>query len=348
VLEIGGFPIVNCGVLWFEKTWGEMTPMEMFAALRLRSEVFVVEQDCVYPDLDDKDVSSIHLGALADEAAPGESARAVVRLVPPGVSYAEPSIGRVAIDAGDRGSGLGVELMERAIRCCERHWPGMGIRISAQQYLIGFYNRLGFSAVGEGYDEDGIPHIQMYLAPRGLSHWKAEWKDARKSFCEELNALPFAQLNGTKEHWGGLQVLEHLRLSEAGIWGYLNKKRQANPLDLPNSTLESDGRGWSLIKALQSNARWKDPTPGARLTPGQVQSHDLHQLQSEWEQEQDQAFDLLADAFESDCWWQVQVFNHPIAGRISLSDTFGFGVAHVQHHIHQLRRLTRSIPEDAS
>ena len=139
----------------------------MFAALRLRSEVFVVEQDCVYPDLDDKgrEVNSpwcIGIGGLWMV----NPARAVVRLVPPGVSYAEPSIGRVAIDKASRSTGLGVELMERAIRCCVRQWPGQGIRISAQQYLIGFYNRLGFEAVGNGYDEAWNPsHSDVLGSP---------------------------------------------------------------------------------------------------------------------------------------------------------------------------------------
>ncbi len=322
--------------------------MEMFAALRLRSEVFVVEQDCVYPDLDDKDVKSIHLGALESEALDGQPARAVVRLVPPGVSYAEPSIGRVAIDKASRSTGLGVELMERAIRCCVRQWPGQGIRISAQQYLIGFYNRLGFEAVGNGYDEDGIPHIQMYLAPRGVSYWQLEWSKARQSFCDELNALSTNQLHGSRETWGGLQVLQHLRMSEASLWGYLGKKQQANPVDLPVSTLESDKRGLKLIEALKSNARWKDPTRGASLTPELTKSLDVHQMKKEWEEEQQQAFALLSGAFKSEDWWKVQVFNHPVAGRISLSDTFGFGAAHIQHHIHQLRRLNQSIAEDVS
>ena len=94
-------------MLWLEKPFNELTGGEVFSLMRLRSEVFVVEQDCVYLDLDDKDALSIHLFACEEEAAPGTAARTVVRLVPPGVSYDEPSIGRVAIDLASRGSGLG-------------------------------------------------------------------------------------------------------------------------------------------------------------------------------------------------------------------------------------------------
>ena len=158
--------------------------------MRLRSEVFVVEQDCVYLDLDDKDALSIHLFACEEEAAPGTAARAVVRLVPPGVSYDEPSIGRVAIDLASRGSGLGEELMTRAIRACYRTWPGCGIRISAQQYLIGFYERLGFSTVGEGYLEDDIPHIQMFRPWDGMAAWQSRHEAAVHAFADPLRALP--------------------------------------------------------------------------------------------------------------------------------------------------------------
>ena len=131
-------------MLWLEKPFNELTGGEVFSLMRLRSEVFVVEQDCVYLDLDDKDALSIHLFACEKEAAPGTAARTVVRLVPPGVSYDEPSIGRVAIDLASRGSGLGEELMTAPFLLF-RTWPGYGSRISAQQCLIGFMGGWVFS-----------------------------------------------------------------------------------------------------------------------------------------------------------------------------------------------------------
>lgn len=307
--------------------------------MRLRSEVFVVEQDCVYLDLDDKDARSIHLLARDEHAKPGTAARAVVRLVPPGVSYAEPSIGRVATDLALRGSGLGVELMERAIRACHRHWPGRGIRISAQQYLTGFYGRLGFETVGEGYMEDGIPHIQMHRSWHDMDDWRTLHHEALDVFEHHLLALPAAVLQGTKASWGGLQVLEHLMRSEDGTWAYLMKKSQADATALPPADVASDERGWHLVKALLSDGQWKDPTPGGMLSPEPDDRLDVDAEMQRWRERLDGAYGKLASAFGEDAWWTVQVFNHPIAGKLSLSDTLAFGIAHVHHHVHQLKRL---------
>lgn len=326
-------------MIWFEKTLEELTALESFGIFRLRSEVFVVEQDCVYLDMDDKDAESIHLGAMAEDAVMGNAAKAVVRLVPPGISYAEPSIGRVAIDLDARGTGFGVELMERAIRACNRHWPGYAIRISAQQYLVNFYERLGFCQVGDGYLEDGIPHIQMLREEREFDFFMGAWRSAREAFVETLQSLPEESLKGTPEHWGGLEVLEHLRMSEAGFWHYLMKKGQANPKELPRTDLASDFRGWQLIQALHSDRKWQDPTPGQALTPKGHLQGSLQAILADWKSEQERGFAEVQAILKETQWWGVQVFNHPIAGRISLADAFGFGAAHIHHHIHQLHRM---------
>ena len=312
--------------------------------MRLRSEVFVVEQNCVYLDLDDKDALSIHLFACEEEAAPGTAARAVVRLVPPGVSYCEPSIGRVAIDLASRGSGLGEELMTRAIRTCYRTWPGCGIRISAQQYLIGFYERLGFSTVGEGYLEDDIPHIQMFRPWDGLAAWQYRHKTAVHAFADLLRALPANSLQGTESQWGGLQVLEHLMRSEHGTWSYLAKKGQADPDDLPACDVHSDARGIELVRDLESDARWKDPTPGGLLSPAPGSQLDVEQAVADWLKAIAEGYNQLGAVYASQVWWKVQVFKHPIAGRLGLTDTLAFGVAHVRHHLHQLKRIAESAP----
>lgn len=142
---------------WNLKPFADLTPTELYALLRLRSEVFVVEQNCVFLDMDDKDQESLHLlGWRADGLL-----AAYTRLVPPGLIYKEASIGRVVTSPAARGGGLGRLLMEESIRrCAEAFGPGP-IRIGAQQYLEGFYQSLGFVTVSEPYLEDGIPHVYM-------------------------------------------------------------------------------------------------------------------------------------------------------------------------------------------
>jgi ElaA protein len=129
---------------------------ELYQFLRLRSEVFVVEQNCVFLDQDDKDQQCHHLLLYADDKLAAYS-----RLVPAGLSYAEPSIGRVITSPAFRGSGLGRKLMELSIQGCEELFGPQTIRIGAQTYALSFYRSLGFVEDGDRYDEDGIEHIEM-------------------------------------------------------------------------------------------------------------------------------------------------------------------------------------------
>ncbi|SCY50512.1 ElaA protein [Flavobacterium anhuiense] len=138
------------------KSFDELTNHEMYNMLRLRSDVFVVEQNCPYLDLDNKDQKGFHLLYYVDNELAG-----VTRLLPKGVSYDEVSIGRVVIAKSYRGLGLGVKLMEASIKGCEEKFGKGPIRISAQYHLSKFYQSLGFVEQGEVYDEDGIPHIGM-------------------------------------------------------------------------------------------------------------------------------------------------------------------------------------------
>ena len=137
----------------------------LYAVMRLRQEVFVVEQDCPYLDADGKDQASWHvLGEDADGIL-----RAYTRLVPRGVSYANyPSIGRVVTSAAVRGWGEGYELMRESIAACRALWGDTAIKISAQSHLQEFYGRLGFVGTGPGYLEDNIPHRAM-IRPAGGS-----------------------------------------------------------------------------------------------------------------------------------------------------------------------------------
>ena len=147
-------------------SWSDLTREAFHSILRLRIDVFIVEQDCPYSELDAKDLKSIQVYALKidENIALGDSAVACVRICAPGESYSEPSIGRVATRLDCRGIGLGIEIMNRAIAECDTQYPGLGIRISAQCYLEKFYTDLGFKSTGETYLEDDIPHIQMFRA----------------------------------------------------------------------------------------------------------------------------------------------------------------------------------------
>jgi ElaA protein len=146
-------------VSWHNRTWSEITAEELYNLLKLRINVFVVEQNCPYPECDDKDKKSIHLFAC-DES--GE-VHACLRIVEAGVSYNEISIGRVATSLSSRGTGLGKELMARGIELIRERYGAIPVRISAQLYLQKFYESFGFVAEGEVYPEDDIPHIEMAL-----------------------------------------------------------------------------------------------------------------------------------------------------------------------------------------
>jgi ElaA protein len=143
------------------KAFADLSAQELYEILRLRSEVFVVEQNCVFLDQDDKDQSCYHLSLFYN----GKLA-AYSRLVPAGISYEEVSIGRVITSATHRGTGLGRELMNLSIQNCEALFGRKTIRIGAQTYALPFYTSLGFTSEGEVYDEDGIEHIEMLRFPQ--------------------------------------------------------------------------------------------------------------------------------------------------------------------------------------
>lgn len=146
-------------IQWQVKTFGELSLEELYQLLRLRNEVFIVEQHCPYPDLDNADQLALHvLGHLPEGLA------AYTRLFAPGVRSDLASIGRVVTSPSARGTGLGRQLMERSIAAVAAHWGPVPIRISAQLYLQQFYESLGFVKKSEMYLEDNIPHIEMVKA----------------------------------------------------------------------------------------------------------------------------------------------------------------------------------------
>lgn len=145
---------------WQLRRFDEMTVHELYQLLRLRSEVFVVEQNCVFLDMDNKDQGCRHLLGWQ-----GDLLAASTRLVPPGYIYDEISIGRVVNSPSLRGQGIGRLLMEESIKTCFELFGRKTIRIGAQLYLEKFYRSLGFRTVGEVYLEDGIKHVEMLLEP---------------------------------------------------------------------------------------------------------------------------------------------------------------------------------------
>jgi ElaA protein len=140
------------------KSFVELTAHELYAILKLRSEVFVVEQNCVFLDADDKDQLSYHIMAWQNNLLVGYT-----RLVPAGIAYTDPSIGRVVVSSTVRNTGLGRSLMQFSIRTLYNLWGKTTITIGAQLYLRKFYESLGFQQKSEVYPEDGIEHIKMIL-----------------------------------------------------------------------------------------------------------------------------------------------------------------------------------------
>ena len=141
---------------WITKTFDQLSLHELYSILQLRARVFIVEQECPYQDLDDKDQQAWHL--YGEENG---KMLAYARLLPQNVNYPEPSIGRVIVDPSLRGRNIGKELMNRSIAKCEELFKTKKITLSAQCYLIKFYNELGFKEEGEEYEEDFIPHVKM-------------------------------------------------------------------------------------------------------------------------------------------------------------------------------------------
>ena len=147
---------LNNELVFHQKTFQEMTVDELYELLRVRSEVFVVEQNCVYQDLDGDDQKSIHLWlTVADKVV------ALARVCPAGTHMQEISIGRVITT--ERGKGYGRQMMLHAIEAAKEHFDAKQIDIEAQEYAKGFYESVGFKQSSDTFMLDGIPHIRMTL-----------------------------------------------------------------------------------------------------------------------------------------------------------------------------------------
>jgi ElaA protein len=138
------------------KSFNDLSKLELYKILKLRAEVFIVEQNCVYQDIDDKDQKAFHVILLKDKCIIGYT-----RIFGPGDYFNEASIGRVVISEKERHNNYGSDLMKASIDVIYNQLHEKSIKISAQCYLENFYKALGFVSIGESYLEDGIPHIAM-------------------------------------------------------------------------------------------------------------------------------------------------------------------------------------------
>ncbi len=148
-------------MIWILKPFDKLTPLELYNILQLRNEVFIVEQNCPYQDCDNKDIYAWHLMGMMEERLIAYS-----RLLAPGISYSESSIGRVVSSPSTRKTGMGKKLMQESIEQIRNLFHTDTIRIGAQLYLQKFYESFGFIREGDIYLEDNIPHILMLKEPK--------------------------------------------------------------------------------------------------------------------------------------------------------------------------------------
>ena len=146
---------------WLIKPYNELTTTEFHDIIALRLKAFVVEQNCSYLDLDGKDKKCYHLLCRDGQG----KVVATARILHPGASYPEVSIGRVVVEKSLRGNNIGHELMEKCMHYVNEEFGNVAIRISAQKYLEGYYSKHKFLSTGNEYLEDNIPHIEMLFTP---------------------------------------------------------------------------------------------------------------------------------------------------------------------------------------
>lgn len=147
-------------IIWQNLHHSELSPAQLYQILQLRAAVFVVEQNCIYQDLDGKDLINDNRHIMAWQ---NDTLIAYARILT--LNQSQQSIGRVIVAKQARGLKLGYTLLAKAIDCCKQYHPEATIQISAQAHLQKFYHSMGFIAEGDVYDEDGIPHIAMYINP---------------------------------------------------------------------------------------------------------------------------------------------------------------------------------------
>ena len=139
-------------------SFNELTSLELYSLLKLRQDIFVVEQNCIFPDLDEKDLHCMHVLHKVDDKVV-----AYCRILPPGITSTHPSIGRICVKKSHRGTGLAENMIVYAIRVTRKMYHQSRIEIAAQQGLVPYYEKFGFETISDAYDEDGIMHVDMIV-----------------------------------------------------------------------------------------------------------------------------------------------------------------------------------------
>jgi putative acetyltransferase len=163
--------VMRNGIEWVAMPFHALDPAVLYRILALRASIFMIEQECLYQDLDGQDPQGLHVVGIRPWGATGSSRAtmfdviATARILSPGTCFDDPSIGRMCLAQPFRQHGLGKTLLGFAVQTARQAYPGLPLRMSAQAHLVNFYKAAGFQQVSEPYLEDGIPHIEMLLAP---------------------------------------------------------------------------------------------------------------------------------------------------------------------------------------
>lgn len=331
---------------WSHKRFADLSTDEFHDIVDLRVRVFVVEQNCPYPELDGKDKQSTHVIGRDDNG----DILAYARIVDPGLSYPEPSIGRVVTHEKVRGGGIGHELMEQSMHHVREKFGQVPVRLSAQEHLRSFYGKHGFLTESDVYLEDDIPHIEMKYDPgndsepnedvmqRRRMFFAAKWEEfesAKQKMLDFVEAWPKELMlkQPGERSWSATQVLDHVLTSEKGTLGYMLKKTQAEPEELPYLNKEDRDKAFKLMRRLQSEERYEAPSS----LPPPDEAKDPTILIREWDEMRDRYRHFLGTLTPE--YYGRFIFRHPFTGPMSVEETLGFLIDHINHHMHQLERI---------
>ena len=310
-------------MIWRKRAWADLARDELHGLLRLRTDIFVVEQNCPYPELDGKDLNSVHVYCVEgeDSLASGDAVLACARIVD--LSPAALSIGRVAVAEPLRGQGLGQALMMHCFEVVAERHGCVPIRISAQSHLQDFYAELGFVSRGEEYLEDDIPHREMWRAADPGEAWSAAFAHGRQA----LHALPDVPDNTERGVWGSPATIGHLAMVVSAVASAFEgwKAESSRPLTDAHRAASA-----MLVQALSGKGRFVVPEGLELPALGAAPSTAWEALDAAEARCLEAARSLPAEA------WGRTVFRHGVAGWLGVDG----GLAFLQfHHLHHRRIL---------